>query len=295
VGSRVLAALQRAALIRVCESIAAVVSTIAVAACAAFDLPIWVYLLAFFAPITSTWLIQLGYVMVRYPYLSLGPTDLDFAVGLRFLREGIAFAVLSMGWVMAYTLDSIVVAAVLGAEQAAVFSIAVRLFGLVGGTLTLAGQQMWPAMGEAITRGDVSWVRKRFRHSILMATGAAALSSAILVAVGPTVARLWVGEELVPPLSLFLVFGVWTIYLTFIVQYSHMLMVAERVRLLAGLGLVLAAVNLAVSILLTRQIGLIGPVVGSLVAACAVQLVPMIVMTRKFMRESSLLNTPTKP
>lgn len=286
VGSRVLAALQRAALIRVCDSIAAAASLLAVAACAAFGGQMWLYLLALFAPLTTSWLIQLGYVMVRYPYLKLGPRDLDFGVGVRFLREGVAFAVLSVGWVIAYTLDGIVVASVLGAAQAAVFSIAARLFSLVSGTLTLAGQQMWPAMGDAIARGDYAWVRSRFRHSILTAAAVSTLSSVVLVAIGPTVARLWVGEDLVPPFALFLALGVWTIYLTVIVQYSHMLMVAERVRLLAGLGLVLAAVNLAASIFFTQRIGLTGPVVGNLVAACSIQLVPMIVMTRRFTRQT---------
>lgn len=295
VGSRVLAALQRGALIRVCDAMAAVSSMIAVAGCVVLEAPIWAYLLALFAPYTFSWLIQLVYVMVRYPYMRIGPKDLDFMVGLRFLRLGIAFAVLSLGWVLTYTLDSIVVASVLGASSAAVFSIAVRLFGLVGGTLTLAGQQMWPAMGEAIARGDLEWVRKRFRHSILTAVGVATLSSGVLVAIGPTVARLWVGEELVPPMSLFFAFGVWTIYLTFIVQYSHMLLVAERVRLLAGLGLVLAVVNVAISIVLTRHFGLVGPVLGSLISACAVQLVPMIILTRRYTRENSLLKTRTRP
>lgn len=295
VGSRVLAALQRGALIRVCDSIAAASSMIAVAGCVLLQAPIWAFLLALFAPYTCSWLIQLGYVMVRYPYLRIGLSDLDFLAGLRFLRVGIAFAVLSLGWVLAYTLDSIVVASVLGASSAAVFSIAVRLFGLVGGTLTLAGQQMWPAMGEAIARGDLGWVRKRFKHSILTAAGAATLSSVVLVAVGPTATRLWVGEELVPPLSLYFALGIWTIYLTVIVQYSQMLLVAERVRLLAGLGLVMAAVNLAVSIFLTQRIGLVGPVVGNLVAACLVQLIPMIVLTRRFTRESSLMKARTEP
>ena len=282
VGSRVLAALQRGTLLRVCDSIAAVTSMLAVTACAVLEGPIWAYLLAIFAPFTASWLLQLGYVMVRYPYLKFGPKDLDLAVGLRFLRDGTAFAVLSFGWVVTYTLDAIVVASVLGASQAAIFSIAVRLFGLVSGTLTLAGQQMWPAMGEAIARGDVAWVRTRFRRSILTAAVASSVSSAVLVLVGPTFARLWVGEELVPSQSLFIVFGIWTVYITVAVQYSLMLLAAEKIRLLAGLGLVVAAVNLAVSIILTRELGIVGPVIGSLVAACSVQLVPMIVMTRRF-------------
>ena len=77
----------------------------------------------------------------------------------------------------------------LGAAQAAIFAIAARLFSLVYGTLSLAGQQMWPAMSEALARGDVEWVRKRFRHSLFAVGGVAAASSLVLVAIGPTFTR----------------------------------------------------------------------------------------------------------
>ncbi len=286
VGSRVLAAMQRGALIRVSESIAAVTSVLGVIVCARVDAPIWTYLLALFAPYTVSWLAQLAYIMVRYPYMKTSPKDLDFGVGLRFLVDGVAFAILSAGWVLAYTLDSFVVASVLGASSAAVFSIAVRLFGLVGTTLSLAGQQMWPAMGESIARGDMAWVRKRFRHSIITSAVVSSITCAVLVAIGPSFARVWVGDDLVPPQSVFIALGVWTIYQTVIVQYSLMLLAADKIRLLAALGVVVAVVNLTVSIILTRQIGMVGPVIGNLVAACSIQLVPMILMTRGFMRQT---------
>ncbi len=283
VGSRVLAALQRSALIRVCDSIAAIVSVVLVAVCASVDGPIWAYLVAIFAPYSTTWLLQLAYVMQSHAELRVGASSLDVRVGLRFLREGSAYAVLSFGWVIAYTLDAIVVAAVLGAAQAAIFAIAARLFSLVYGTLSLAGQQMWPAMSEALARGDVQWVRRRFRDSLLAVGGVAAVSSLVLLAIGPTFSRLWVGEDLVPPHGLFLALGVWTVYLTMIVQYSYLLMVAQKIWLLAGLGLVVGATNLVVSIFLTREIGLVGPVVGNLVSAASIQLLPMIVLTRRHM------------
>lgn len=284
VGSRVLAALQRATFLRVCDSVAAAVSVVLVVVCASVDGPIWVYLMAIFAPYSTSWLLQLAYVMVVHPELRVSVSSLDVVTGLRFLREGSAYAVLSVGWVIAYTLDSIVVAAVLGAAEAAVFAIAARLFSLVYGTLSLAGQQMWPAMSEALARGDVEWVRRRFRHSLLAVGGVAAASSVVLVAIGPTFTRLWVGEELVPPIGLFLALGVWTVYLTMIVQYSYLLMVAQKIWLLAVLGLVVGGTNLVVSILLTREIGLVGPVIGNLVSAASIQLVPMIVLTRRHMR-----------
>lgn len=294
VGSRVLAALQRATLIRVCDSIAAVVSVALVGLCVYADGPVWAYLIAIFAPYSTTWLLQLAYVMAVHPELRVGLSALDVVTGLRFLKEGIAYAVLSVGWVIAYTLDSVVVASVLGAADAAVFAIAARLFSLVYGTLSLAGQQMWPAMSEALARGDVEWVRRRFRHSLVVVGGVAAASSVVLVAIGPTFTRLWVGEDLVPPTGLFVALGIWTVYLTLIVQYSYLLMVAQKIWLLAVLGFVVGATNLLVSIILTRDIGLVGPVIGNLVSAASIQLVPMIVLTRRHMRRllSDVASTP---
>jgi O-antigen/teichoic acid export membrane protein len=98
-----------------------------------------------------------------------------------------------------------------------------------------------------------------------------------------------VGGDLVPPLSLFVAFAAWTIYMTVMTQYSYLLFARERIRALAVLGLVIAAVNLGASIAFTEWFGLVGPILGNLVAAAAVQLVPTVVMNRRLARELGLL------
>lgn len=289
VGMRVLSAMQRGALIRALNSLAAVVTVAAVALCSVTHAPMWAYVIAIAAPTTFIGLVELGWaVFVLYPYLAFDRTVLDLAEGARCLRTGLGYAVLSLGWVGAYTLDAIVVSSVLGAAKAAVFAIAARLFSLVGGTLTIAGQQMWPAISEALARGDVDWVRRRFRHSIMLAAAASAGGSLVLVVAGRAVARIWVGADLVPPLSLFVVFAVWTVYMTVMTQYSYLLFAQERIRTLAALGVLLAAVNLAASILLTRWFGLVGPILGNLVAAGLVQLVPTVVLSRRLAQDLGL-------
>jgi O-antigen/teichoic acid export membrane protein len=285
VGSRILIAMQRGAIVRVCNSLAAALSVAAVAVCSGVGAPTWTYVLALAAPFTAVGLAQLGLAVMLYPYLAPDRRVLDFVEGARILRSGLQYAVLSVGWIVAYTLDAVVVASILGAAQAAVFAIAARLFSLVAGTLTIAGQQMWPAIAEAWERGDVEWVRKRFRHSLVVAAVASAGASVVLVIVGRTIARIWVGGHLVPPLSLFIVFALWTVYMTVMTQYSYLLLAREKIRVLAVLGLLVAAANLTASILFTRWVGLAGPIVGNLVAAAFVQLVPTIVMSRRLLRE----------
>ena len=283
-GTRVLAALQRGAFVRMSSSAAAVVSVAAVVLCTAVDAPLWAYVLAFSIPTAVLGPVQLAYVLIVFPFLSLDRSVLHFRSGFRLVRTGSLYAVLSSGWVITYALDAVVVAAVLGAAKAAVFAVASRLFGVIASTLYLAGQQMWPAIAEALTRGDVSWVRKRFRQSLLLATGAAALCSLVLVCFGRTIARVWVGEDLVPPLALFVTFAIWTVYMTTITQYSYLLLAVERIKLLAVVGVVIALVNLPASILCTYWFGITGPILGNLVAAALIQCVPTVLLTRQVLR-----------
>lgn len=285
VGSRVLASMQQGATVQVANAIAAVGSVAAVGLCVAVGAPLWGYVLAFAGPPTLSGLVQLALAFVRFPVLTGIHRALGLRSGMSVLRSGLEYGILSAGWVVAYTLDAIVISSLLGAAAAAVFGIATRLFSLVAGTLTVAGQQMWPAMADALARGEVDWVRARFRRSLQIAGGTAALSCAGLLVAGPTIARIWVGDKLVPPYALFVVLAVWTVYMTVITQYSYMLMAADRIRLLAGIGVIIAVVNIGVSIAFTRWFGMTGPIVGNLVAAVLIQWGPMVLLTRRLMRD----------
>lgn len=284
VGTRVLAAMQQGATVQFATTCAAAVSVVAVAGCAWGHAPLWGYVLAFAAPPTLSGLAQLVLAFVRFPALAGVHRRLRLRDGLGVLRSGLEYGILSAGWVLAYTLDAIVVSSLLGAAAAAVFGIATRLYSLVAGTLTIAGQQMWPAMADALARGEIDWVRARFRHSLQIAGATVTASCVLLLVAGQTIARIWVGDKLVPPFALFVVLAVWTIYMTIITQYSYLLMAADQITVLAILGGVIAVVNLAVSIVFTRWLGMTGPILGNIVAAAAIQWIPMVVLTRRMMR-----------
>jgi len=66
--------------------------------------------------------------------------------------------------------------------------------------------------------------------------GVITLGSLPLVFVGRPLARIWVGSGLVPPLSLFVTLAAYTVYITVVSQASVLLLVTQRLKVLAIVG-----------------------------------------------------------
>jgi O-antigen/teichoic acid export membrane protein len=284
-GGRVLAALQRSSTLYAWTAVAAVAGLVATAACAVTDAPLWAYLAAVVGAPAVFGVAQTLWVLEQHPELRPTSLRVEPAEAVRYLRAGSLFAALSLTVVINYYVDSLVVASVEGAAAGAVFAIAARMFALVGGTVTLAGQQLWSALAEAVARGDVAWVRSRYHRALVVSTALNAVGCFGLALVGRTVTRLWVGQEYVPPYSLLWVLAGWTVVSTAVVQASYLLAAVERLRVIALTSVLMVPLNLALSVALTHQVGLTGPLLGSLAALLLVQLVPLVVCTTRLLRE----------
>src|SRR5690606_14550866 len=69
----------------------------------------------------------------------------------------------------------------------------------------------WPAYGDAVARGDIDWIKRTLRRSILLAaSGAAALSGACLL-LAPTLIYWWVGDAVAPSFALLLGLAIWKV------------------------------------------------------------------------------------
>ncbi|MDP9117166.1 MAG: lipopolysaccharide biosynthesis protein [Actinomycetota bacterium] len=281
-GSRVMAAMLRTAEARLWLAGGAVAAVVATALCAAVSAPPWAYVLATSGVLTSAAVMQSHWVFVRwFPELRPPAWRANLIEVRRNLRAAVPFALLTSSSLVAYAIDSLVVSSILDARVAGVYATTARLFAIIGTTVLLAGQQMWSALADAVTRGDVHWVRTRFRHAIGITAGITFLTSAILVVLGRPIIHLWAGQARVPPLSLLLSFFVYTVLAAVVQQVSYLLLALEQVNVLALVGVLTAVVNLGSSILLTHLIGINGPVLGSVLGLVVVMAVPLWVLTRR--------------
>ena len=195
--------------------------------------------------------------------------------GVQLLRAGFLFFVLQIAMAVAFTSDTLVVAQIIGPEAVAEYGIASKLFMIPAAIVAIALSPLWPAYGEAIARGDIRWARSTLVRSIKAGLFISVPVAAALVAFGQPIIELWVGTSVSPPFLLMLGFGIWVVLSTVGNAIAMLLNGAHEIRLQAAAAVVMAVVNLALSIWLTSRIGVAGVMWGTVIAYSLFVLLPM--------------------
>ena len=102
----------------------------------------------------------------RRPWLrpSLKRVDRDVAGAL--LRIGSLFFILQVAVAVAYESDALVLTQILGPSSVTTYSVTMRVFLVVPALVGFVLAPLWPAYGEAISRGDTPWVRQTLRRAV---------------------------------------------------------------------------------------------------------------------------------
>lgn len=221
--------------------------------------------------------------------------DVDRRAVLTLARLGGLFFVLVSASALAYQTDALVISAVLGVEEVTPFSVVVRLFSLPLLAVTIMLTPLWPAYGDAMARGDSAWLRRSLHRSTALSLAVVAPSSLLLLAFGRPIVHAWVGSDVTPPLLLFAALAAWNV-LNAVTQPMAMLFNgAGVVTVQVVAAIVMTVVNVALSVVLTRHVGLSGPVLGSLVAAFLCSLLPALVVVRGLLRRLDLSPAAATP
>jgi len=265
VAEAILSAAQRLATVQVWFILGSVASLIGCLGAAAAHLPPWAYIVGIVgAPTAVTIGRALWLFLVEYPHLR--PTRAAAAPGslLDMMRASRYLAISRIAAAFFLGSHVFLVALIMGPAAAAVFSVASRMFALLTQVVQMVGGQMWPALTEAVTRGDIAWVRSRYRWGLLLVGGLTGLGCLVLVIAGQPLARLWVGPELVPPIGVLLTLAMLTSFAAVLGQAVLLPLAVERIK---GFAIVMVAstpVSIALAVVLTRELGMVGPALGGL-------------------------------
>lgn len=136
-------------------------------------------------------------------------------VSLEFIsqiaRLGSLFFVLQMVVAIAYSADNLIVARTLGAVNVPEYSIPQRLFSIVTMMSSMLVSGLWPAYSEALSRGDMLWVRNTVRRSLILVLLVTSILSSLLLAMAPKLMYWWVGPRIHPPYLLLIGLAIWTV------------------------------------------------------------------------------------
>ena len=234
----------------------------------------WLVLAMAGAPLLAT--LANGFaLLVRSAWLRPTRHDVSLGIAHALLRVGLLFLVLQLAVAVAFTSNSIIIAAMMGPSAVAEYAVVSKVFLIPTLLVGFALGPLWPAYRESLSRGDVQWVRKTFDRSIRLSLSVAGSVSAFLVVVGLPVIGFWVGASSVqPPFGLVLAIGIWTTLSAVGNALAMLLNGAQVMRFQAVTAILMATANVLLSIALTSRIGVAGVVWGSVIAYSLFALIP---------------------
>ena len=203
---------------------------------------------------------------ISHKWLRPSFTEINISAFKELFRTGGFFFVSGIANVLSVQIDSLVIGKYLGAVLVPVFMIPLQLFMLSRKLLSFVMMPLWPAYREAIVRNDVYWVRKTFWRTIYLTFLVNTGPMLILLFFAPQIIRLWTGQNLQIPQLLLWALAVNTLMVCLNGPMAMLLNGANILGIRALFSIIGALVNLVISIYLVGQIGISGPIWGTVIS-----------------------------
>jgi len=192
----------------------------------------------------------------------------------RLLTLGFLYVVIQLATATAYQTDNLILAQILGAAAVTGYAIPLKLFGFAPAIISLLVTPLWPAYGEAMTRGDFPWIQHTLRYSMASVIAVAATVSLALVFAAPSIVHYWVGPTIAPSTLLLVGMGLWAALSSITGTLAMFLNGIGFIRVQAICSVLMAAVNLFLSIVLTHRIGVAGVIYGTVISHAVFIMIP---------------------
>lgn len=151
--------------------------------------------------------------------------------GRELLAMGGLFFAISLMSSIALNIDNTLVSMTRGSVAVAEYTVVARAFALLGLAVTLVTLPMWPALAEAIARGDRAWATRAVRRVQLLLAIIVTPAAALLVTLRNPLISLWIGQPIDVPLALAAGFGAWSVLLALASPWFMIQNSVGRVRL----------------------------------------------------------------
>jgi O-antigen/teichoic acid export membrane protein len=195
------------------------------------------------------------------------------------------FFVLQICGLIAFQSDNLIVAYYLGPDSVAVYAIAFKLFTIPSIILSLFLNALWPAYAEAKSRGDNRWIYDTFRKSLKISASIAVPISAITLIFGHSIIETWVGKEVVPTWDLMMGLFFWSLLTVLGGNFAALMNGLGVIKFQAIASLLMALVNIFLSIQLVKIIGVSGVIWGSVISLSLVLYLPSAFYLKRYFKE----------
>lgn len=229
------------------------------------------------APVLATALNSLQFFVISRPDLRPRLKFVSREAIYRIAKIGILFFVLQLVVAISFSADNFIIARTLGAVSVPAYSIPQKMFSLISMMVATLVAPLWPAYGEAISRGEMPWVQRTLGRSLVGVLGLASVASLAVLLTAHRLILWWIGPGISPPFVLLFGLAAWTVVEGCGNTLAMFLNGAGIMRFQIVMASIFGLSCLCVKVYLTRQYGIIavpwatlGTYVLIMVTSCAI-------------------------
>ncbi|MBR4925220.1 MAG: MATE family efflux transporter [Prevotella sp.] len=177
------------------------------------------------------------------------------------LGLGFKFFILQIAGIIIFASSNFVISNVVSPAQVTPYQVAYRYFSLTMMVFTVIGVPFWSATTDAYERGDIDWIKKSMKrlHMILIAIFCALV---LMVVVANFVYRIWVGSDIIVPMSLTIGMALYLMIVITSLCYSYFLNGFGFLRLQLITTIISAIIYIPLAIALGHRFGTTGIVIA---------------------------------
>ena len=208
------------------------------------------------APVLATALNTLHFFVIGRPDLrpSIGLVSKDSI--RRILSFGTLFFVLQLVVAVSFSADSFIIARVLGVAQVPGDPIPQRMFSLISVMVSILVTPLWPAYAEAISRGDIPWVRKTLARSLTFVFVLTFTASVLLLLLARFILAWWIGPQFSVSFVLLVGLALWSVVESCGATNAMFMNGANIVRFQIIVALIFGAACVTAKVYATRRFGI---------------------------------------
>lgn len=208
------------------------------------------------------------------------------------LGRGSLFILMQISVAVVFNSDNFIAAQLFGLESVTAYTVPQRLFSLCPLVLNFFFTPLWPAYHEAKTKGDVEWVKRTFRRSLLTAFGLSVPAAIVGILAAPWFVAHWVGPDLQIPRTLILGLGLACVQLSVAGALGMFLNGLDVIGPQAVLGILNALGSLGFKWWLCQRFGIAGLAFGTVASTLCFVHLPYIWLIRQSLRDLPRESSP---
>lgn len=213
------------------------------------------------------WLISNIYFF-KNKYNSIAPS-LEYVNIKKFgnvIRNTSNFFFLQIYGLILFQTDNILVANLFNPSSVTTFSLTTKYYNLITILSSVILLPLWSAISEAYAINDMAWIKKILKKKIMIWAGLVLLGS-IMFIYGESIIKLWTQKNIMIPVQLSLLIGIYTITLAYNNMFGVILNAANIFRVQIILISTIVIINIPLSYILVKktELGLSGIVVSNLI------------------------------